>query len=251
MIDLNNTVIWLHLNNMLTSHMQKFSGWLSAGLEQGQGPCLGGATSPDAGASALPLPASVTQPHVASLPAPSRLLRWICPGLWTRQPLDPASVIPWMEAQAEPKGDSFSLSPTWFRSKLIISSQACMRSWKTARKTQVWIAKPSVEEEWWGEVAHQPRHHGSLLARKTRRLKAGYPGSGWDQDFLSTWFQNGAPCDWRGCWVIHRMRLWPGNSGMLVHKSSCLTLKFSPGCLQCWSCQMWTSARPTHLQLSL
>ena len=88
---------------------------------------------------------------------------------------------------------------------------------------QVWMLNPQWRRGWWGEVAHQPRHHGSLLAPKTWRLKAGFPGSGWDEDFLSTWFQSEAPCDWRGCWVIPRMRLWPGNSGMLVQKSSCLT----------------------------
>lgn len=82
MVDLNNAVIWLHLNNAVKTTHTKVQGlvisWLGAGTRtlprRGHLPrCRG--------LPALPLLASVTQPHVAALPAPSRLLRRIRPGL--------------------------------------------------------------------------------------------------------------------------------------------------------------------------
>lgn len=127
--------------------MQKFRGWLSAGLEQRQGPFLGRATSRDAGGCLLY--------HFRQVwLSPTRPPCWPPAGFWSGsvpgyEPdnlLTLLSVIPQMEAQGEPKGDSFSLSPTWFCSKLTISSQACVRSWKTARPDAGLDAKPSVEE---------------------------------------------------------------------------------------------------------
>ena len=84
--------------------------------------------------------------HTASLPAPAVLWSGSVPGYELGNLLTLVSVIPWTETQEERKGDSFSLSPTWFPSRLTVSSQACARPWKTARPDAGPGAKHSAEE---------------------------------------------------------------------------------------------------------
>lgn len=102
-----------------------------------------------------------------------------------------------MEAQGEPKGDSFSLTHLICPS-LIIRPQNFILG-RQQDQMQVWDAKPSVEEGGGERLLVSPTTMAASLPLRPGRLKAGFPGQWVRSRFpFHMVSQNGALCDWEG-----------------------------------------------------